>query len=111
LLLFLPPGEYHEIGLIFSKLLLSKYGHETIYLGANVPLDALKQISMKKNIDNTLFFSISNFSTKNLQHNTLLIEKYFKTSKHYLVTSINNIKFENTKAINNIDDFIKLICK
>ena len=110
-LLFLPPKEHHEIGLIFAKLLLSQYGHTVIYLGANVPLNALALISKKKVIDNTLFFSISNFSTKNLNQNVMCVENYFPKSKNYLVTSTRDVKFEKIKVINNIDDFIKLICK
>lgn len=36
-LLFLPQEEFHEIGLLFSKYLLRKYGHKTMYLGQNLP--------------------------------------------------------------------------
>jgi DNA-binding transcriptional MerR regulator len=37
-LLFLPEGEYHELGLLFMNYLLKSRGVKTIYLGANVPL-------------------------------------------------------------------------
>ena len=36
-LLFLPEGEWHEIGLIFSLYLIKEAGHEVIYLGQSVP--------------------------------------------------------------------------
>jgi DNA-binding transcriptional MerR regulator len=38
-LLFLPEGEYHELGLLFIQYLMKNRGIRTIYLGASVPLD------------------------------------------------------------------------
>ena len=37
-LLFLPEGEYHELGLLFMNYLLKSRGVNTIYLGSNVPI-------------------------------------------------------------------------
>ena len=50
---FLPENEYHDIGLLFAKLILKKYNYEVIYLGQNVPRESLLQF---KNISNILFF-------------------------------------------------------
>ena len=52
-ILFLPENEYHDIGLLFAKLILKKYNYEVIYLGQNVPRESLLQF---KNISNILFF-------------------------------------------------------
>lgn len=41
-LLFLPEGELHEIGLLFSKYLLKARGKRIIYLGQNVPREDLR---------------------------------------------------------------------
>lgn len=41
-LLFLPEGEIHDIGLMYVNYLLQKHGKRTIYLGANSPLDDAK---------------------------------------------------------------------
>ena len=38
-LLFLPPAEWHEIGLLFANYIIRSKGHDTIYLGQNVPID------------------------------------------------------------------------
>jgi methanogenic corrinoid protein MtbC1 len=38
-LLFLPEGEYHELGLLFMYYLLKKRGANVIYLGTSIPLD------------------------------------------------------------------------
>lgn len=38
LLLFLPEGELHELGLLFSHYIATRAGHQVIYLGQNVPM-------------------------------------------------------------------------
>jgi MerR family transcriptional regulator, light-induced transcriptional regulator len=48
-LLFLPEGEHHELGLLFTQYLLKSRGVNVIYLGANVPVkDAEHIIKLKK---------------------------------------------------------------
>lgn len=44
-LLFLPEEEYHEIGLLYFHYLIRKHGHKVIYLGQNVPVSDLPEIS------------------------------------------------------------------
>ena len=43
-LLFLPEGEYHELGLLYVAYLLKKHGAEILYMGADVPVDDLKTV-------------------------------------------------------------------
>ncbi len=48
-LLFMPEGEYHELGLLFMYYLLKSRGVTTIYLGSNVPLrDVEYVVKLKK---------------------------------------------------------------
>lgn len=48
-LLFLPEGEYHELGMLFMYYLLKSRGVSTIYLGANVPLNDVEYVvNLKK---------------------------------------------------------------
>tara|TARA_B100001250_G_C19422980_1_gene624045 strand:- start:153 stop:647 length:495 start_codon:yes stop_codon:yes gene_type:complete len=114
-LLFLPPNEHHEIGLLFSRFLLLKYGFYVIYLGANVPFDAIEQMSEIKKIDNVLFFSISNLSKHYISQTLNILDDNFQNSHCYLVTnSIENVvdlKKSKVKLINNIDHFIKMISR
>lgn len=42
--LFLPPLELHELGLLFAQYLLRKYGQHCLYLGQNLPFDTLKEV-------------------------------------------------------------------
>lgn len=50
-LLYLPEGEFHELGLIFCQYLIKKNNHKVIYLGETVPLEALIEIKKIKKID------------------------------------------------------------
>lgn len=43
-LLFLPEAEMHETGLLFARYLLKRCGHETLYLGADIPYPDLAKV-------------------------------------------------------------------
>jgi len=51
ILLFLPEGEYHEIGLLFVYYLMKSRGVHVIYLGANVPLNDVEYVVKLKKPD------------------------------------------------------------
>lgn len=48
---FLPEGEMHELGLLFSCYLARKNGFRTIYLGQSLPLTDLEDVVKSKDID------------------------------------------------------------
>jgi DNA-binding transcriptional MerR regulator len=50
-LLFLPEGEYHELGLLFVQYLLKSRGIKVFYLGANVPLEDVEYVVKYKQPD------------------------------------------------------------
>jgi DNA-binding transcriptional MerR regulator len=50
-LLFLPEGEYHELGLLFMCYLLKNRGVTTVYLGSSVPLKDVEYIVKLKKPD------------------------------------------------------------
>lgn len=43
-MLFLPEGEFHEIGLLFANYVIRARGHQVVYIGANVPYRDLKGV-------------------------------------------------------------------
>lgn len=43
-MLFLPEGEFHELGLLFANYVIRARGHNVIYIGANVPFTDLKVV-------------------------------------------------------------------
>jgi methanogenic corrinoid protein MtbC1 len=49
-ILFLPEGEYHEVGLLFVYYLLKSRGNKVYYLGANVPLKDVEFTANTKNV-------------------------------------------------------------
>jgi DNA-binding transcriptional MerR regulator len=53
ILLFLPEGEHHELGLLFIYYLLRSRGVKVLYLGANVPLKDVEYLVKVKNPDIT----------------------------------------------------------
>jgi len=50
-LLFLPEGEHHELGLLYMYYLLKHRGVNTLYLGANVPVKDIEFVARLKNPD------------------------------------------------------------
>ncbi len=50
-ILFLPEGEHHELGLLYIYYLLKSRGVQVIYLGSNVPLSDLEYITRSKKPD------------------------------------------------------------
>jgi DNA-binding transcriptional MerR regulator len=51
LVLFLPEGEFHELGLLYVQYLLRIHGAQTLYLGANMPLKDVAYICHAKSPD------------------------------------------------------------
>ncbi|MEP6711313.1 MAG: MerR family transcriptional regulator [Ferruginibacter sp.] len=50
-LLFLPEGEHHEMGLLFMHYLLKSRGVKVIYLGANIPMKDVEYVVKLKRPD------------------------------------------------------------
>jgi DNA-binding transcriptional MerR regulator len=56
-LLYLPEGEWHEIGLLFALFLLKEAGHEVIYLGQSVPYSDILSTGSTRQFDHILVSS------------------------------------------------------
>jgi DNA-binding transcriptional MerR regulator len=50
-LLFLPEGEYHELGILYVYYLLKTHGVKVLYLGADVPLKDVEYVCQLKSPD------------------------------------------------------------
>jgi len=50
ILMFLPEGEFHELGLLFFKYIVIKEGFNTIYLGQTAPLRDINNLKYKGRI-------------------------------------------------------------
>ena len=113
-LLFLPENEFHEIGLLFAKYILSLKEYNVIYLGDNLPIDTLPGVAEKHKIDNILLFLHTNYSLKMSETHLQKLSKVFPQSKIFVVTThkklnIPKLKTSNINIISDIDGFIKLL--
>jgi DNA-binding transcriptional MerR regulator len=70
ILIFLPEGEMHELGLLFYHFLIRKAGYRTYYLGQNVPHDDLVSVYKVHQPDYMLTSITSNLS--------IPVEKYLE---------------------------------
>ncbi|TAD92436.1 MAG: MerR family transcriptional regulator [Bacteroidetes bacterium] len=84
-LMFLPEGEYHELGLLFVHYLLKTRGIKVLYLGANVPLKDLEYILNAKNPSYvyTHLTSVAN----NFNFEKFLFNVNARLGKHKLIVS------------------------
>ncbi len=58
-LLFLPPGELHETGLLLANYMIRARGFETIYLGQDVPVQNIEKIVPMVRPSHMLLFYVS----------------------------------------------------
>ena len=63
-LLFTPEDEFHEISLLFYNYILKKRNYKTMYLGANLPIKALKKTLFTIHPKNIVVSIIANLSEK-----------------------------------------------
>ena len=101
IILFLPEGEMHEMGLLFYHYLTRKNGHRTYYLGQNVPHEDLKKIIQVHQPDMMLISITSTpnggieqyikMLTTDFQPITILISGY--QVQRFVGTKTNNIQF------------------
>jgi DNA-binding transcriptional MerR regulator len=75
-----PEGELHEFGIMISALLCSHYQLKFIYLGSNMPSDALSEAGNQIDADIVLVGVSSMFQTKN----TEFLEEYFNSVREGL---------------------------
>ena len=57
-MLYLPVNEYHEIGLLFSQYMIRDAGKKVIFLGSNVPFEALEATVEETKPTNLFFFFV-----------------------------------------------------
>tara|TARA_B100000497_G_C7628214_1_gene377512 strand:+ start:185 stop:1051 length:867 start_codon:yes stop_codon:yes gene_type:complete len=106
-LLFLPPNENHEIGLLLSYYLLKQAGHRVYYLGANVPINNLNIAVKSANPDFIVFFVVRSWGAKQLQD--VVDEILQKFEKNIVVlgneNTIKPVKGKGLIKIHSIDQF------
>ena len=98
--LFLPPLEQHELGLLFAQFLVRKYGHHCLYLGQNLPFETLAQVISYYEPDFAFTVLTTALSNANIE-NTLENLKKATPNVKLIVTGnlITEINYPNTDLL------------
>jgi MerR family transcriptional regulator, light-induced transcriptional regulator len=112
-ILFLPEGEYHEIGLLFASYLIRNREHQVVYLGQSLPFSDLKAVYALHHPDFLLTLMTTFPIQEELQLYVDNLSKEFKQSKILLAgyqIANNYIKIpENAMILQTITDLIEFI--
>jgi DNA-binding transcriptional MerR regulator len=116
ILLFLPEGEHHELGLLFVYFLLKSRGVKVLYLGANVPMKDMEYVSNVKNPDilythltsvahNFNFEKFINKISSRIKALPLIVSG--QLTQHYNKKIPSNVFFK--KSLNEVTEYISTI--
>lgn len=113
-LLFLPEGEYHEIGLLIAHLILAQQNKRVVYLGQSLPTASLHILNDYCSIDSILFFAITKKSMNKIGEIIHELKTYFKNTPINIVASKNAIALDaqkNVQIITTLEQFQNLLSK
>ncbi len=107
--LFLPEYEFHDIGLLFTYLILKQNNQKVIYIGQNTPIESLTEFNKHHNL---LCFLNTKKSQENLAEMNILFAKEFQKSFIYIVTNQRQSfsKAKNIKHLHKIEE-LEMILK
>lgn len=111
-LLFLPEDEFHETGLLIAHYLIRLSGKRSIYLGANVPADAVFAAASSIKPDHTLFFFVRRNTLEERQTYVRAITAGIKTGRVYFAGDDLSGRFTPPKRaqfLGSVDDLEKLL--
>ena len=107
--LFLPEGEYHEIGLLFFYYLAKRRGHQIIYLGQSVPFNDLIETKKLRNPDYLVTAFVSHINGKDIVKYVKSLAEKFTNQTIYLsghqTSNIEDKLPDNVRIIPSPGDF------
>jgi DNA-binding transcriptional MerR regulator len=108
-ILFLPEGEYHELGLLFFYYLVKRRGHQVIYLGQSVPFNDLIESKKLKPANYLVTAFVSYISGKDIsKYAKTLAEKFTEQIIYFSGCQTDNVQDilpDNIKIISSPGDF------
>ncbi len=108
-LLFLPEGEYHELGLLFYHYILKKHNHKVFYLGESVPYDAIAETAKIKSFDAVLTSIVTSRTKDEITDYLNRLSEQFKDINIYIagqLHELNNLSIpKNIYMIENASAF------
>jgi hypothetical protein len=105
--LLLPQGEYHELGLLVANYLLRQAGYPVVYLGPDVPIMSLQDVSAKVRPSNLLTFIVHREDAEVLAEILKGFESAFKGNIYVACSPGEALKLKpgkRVKLINSISD-------
>ncbi len=110
-LLFLPENEHHEIGLLVANYILRSKGINVCYLGADVPLQSLKETVNTINPKGLLMFNVKPNQEEYIQN---WIESIGNHAKELVLCCSAKTKYKlniksNSTVIDNYTHFIEFV--
>ncbi|HEU5052420.1 MAG TPA: MerR family transcriptional regulator [Hanamia sp.] len=99
-LMFLPEDEFHEIGLLFAHYLVKRSGRQSVYLGANVPVESLFMAVKEAEPEKLLLFMTHNDLPEETQRLLNELNLLFGKKKIYVAADLT--LFENIEVPSNI---------
>jgi methanogenic corrinoid protein MtbC1 len=111
-LLYLPEGEFHELGLLFASFLLKARGQQVAYIGANVPYPDLFVLDQQYRPDFTLFSMTSSLAQDSVADYLARIRQDFPRCIHLVtgplaVLAEGQVRWESPLVL--VKDFKELI--
>jgi DNA-binding transcriptional MerR regulator len=108
---FLPEGEMHELGLLFSCYLARKQGFRTIYLGQSLPLNDLVEVMNKRQVDYLYTSLTSSYKGENTEDYIRRLSSEFASTIIYISGSqynrLSDNSPDNVVIINSPDQFME----
>jgi MerR family transcriptional regulator, light-induced transcriptional regulator len=104
-LLFLPENETHELGLLFGNYIIRSRGHNSVYLGQNLPYNELDPIVLQyqpQYIMSVVTSSIDKLSERFKKQKILLSGNQLVENKSLSIPS-------NIKIVASVDEFISFV--
>jgi MerR family transcriptional regulator, light-induced transcriptional regulator len=115
-LLFLPSGELHELGLLFLHYVLLLHGKNSVYLGPDVNIDVLEEMTTGDNTVFITYFTVVPAENQVKNYMTSVRKKLLKGRRQVWVTgsrikSLKMPKYANVHLFPDVRDLIRLIEK
>lgn len=111
-ILMLPPGEWHETGLLFANYIIRSKGIETVYLGQNVPYEQLAFILERAAVSHLLMF----FTTRPENDNLVQIRKRMSLPRDFMLLVAGNTELlgqmkpgKHTHLLTSPDDLLNYL--
>ena len=113
-LLFLPPGEWHETGLLFADYIIRSKGVATLYLGQNVPYADINKIAAEHKADFLFTFFITPKPADEIEKEIAALlrnnpgRELFVSGDYELLSGV---KFSDQRFtyLNGVDSLLKLL--